>query len=95
MTPVNEGNILRHELIGLDVEVIEENNPSNKALKGKIIDESRNTLIIQQSGTHKRIIKQNAIFCFKLHDGTLVRVKGSAIVGRPEDRVKKKFRRGW
>lgn len=95
MTPVNAGNILRHELIGLDVEVVEENNPSNKTLKGKVIDESRNTLIIKQSGTSKKIIKQNAIFCFKLLDGNLVRVRGSAIVGRPEDRVKKKLRRGW
>ena len=95
MTPINAETILRHELIGLDVEVIGENNPSNKAISGKVIDESRNTLIIQQSGTHKRIIKQNAIFHFKLHDGTLVRVQGSTIVGRPEDRVKKKFRRSW
>jgi ribonuclease P protein subunit POP4 len=95
VTPVNVRNILRHELIGLDVEVIGENNPSNKALSGKVIDESRNTLIIQKSDTHKMIIKQNAIFRFKLHDGTLVRVKGATIVGRPEDRVKKKFRRGW
>jgi ribonuclease P protein subunit POP4 len=82
-------------LIGLDVEVIGDSNPSNKSLSGRVIDESRNTLIIRQSGTPKRIVKRNAAFCFKLPDGTLVRVKGSAIVGRPEDRVKKRFRRGW
>jgi len=95
VTPRDAGNILRHELIGLDVDVVKDNNPSNESISGRVVDESRNTLLIKQEGNAKRVAKQTAVFRFKLPDGTLVEVKGSAIVGRPEDRAKKRIRRSW
>lgn len=95
MTPIDADNILRHELIGLEVDVIEDSNPSNESISGRVVDESRNTLLIQQEGNAKRVAKRTAVFRFRLPDGTRVEVEGSAIVGRPEDRVKKKIRRGW
>lgn len=95
MTPLTAKNIVRHELIGLDIEVAEDRNPSNISIRGTVIDETRNTLLIQQGEKAKRVAKETAIFRFKLPDGTAVEVEGSTLVGRPEDRVKRKMKRGW
>lgn len=95
MTPITARNLLRHELIGLETEIIKDENPSNLSISGRIIDETRNTIIIQQGENSKRIVKQTAVLRFKLPDGFLVDVEGSFLVGRPEDRVKRKLKRGW
>ena len=88
---VNE--ILNHELIGLEAEVVEDNNPFNICTNGTVIDETMNTIVIDCGGA-KRIAKKNAVFIFKL-DGEAVKVDGSALLGRPEDRVKKVIKRRW
>ena len=95
MTPLTAKNVLRHELIGLDIEVVEDRNPSNSSIRGRVIAETRNTLLIQQGEKAKRVAKKTAVFRFKLPDGTSVEVEGSTLVGRPEDRVKRKTKRGW
>ena len=95
MTPITAGNILRHELIGLDVEVVRDSNPSNIAIGGRVVDETRNTLLIEGGGRERRVAKGTAVFRLRLPDGAAVEVEGRALVGRPEDRVKRKTRRGW
>jgi ribonuclease P protein subunit POP4 len=95
MMPITEKNILRHELIGLDVEVVRDSNISNISLRGRVFDETRNTLLIKINEVTKRIAKQNAVFRFKLPDCTNLDVDGRALIGRPEDRVKRKMKRGW
>lgn len=95
MTPITPKNILRHELIGLETEVVKDRNSCNALINGRVIDESRNTLLIQQMKKTKRVAKQTAVFRFKLPSGISVEVNGSALVGRPEDRVKRKTKRGW
>jgi ribonuclease P protein subunit POP4 len=94
LTPITPGNIIRHELIGLDVKVVDDSNPHHISISGRVIDETRNTLVIRQRGEAKRIAKRNALFLFRLPVGD-VEVKGAALVGRPEDRVKRKLRRRW
>jgi ribonuclease P protein subunit POP4 len=86
-------NILQHELIGLEIEVLEDNNICNKGIKGKVIDETMNTLIIK-TNVKKRIAKKNAVFKFKLK-GEAVKVEGRALISRPEDRLKKANKRKW
>ena len=39
-------NVIRHELIGLDVLVVHASNPTCRGITGQIIDETRNMLII-------------------------------------------------
>ncbi len=94
MTPITPRNILRHELIGLEVEVVDDSNPYNIGVSGRVVDETRNTLLIDDGVRERRIAKGYATFRFKLPDGTLVEVEGSKLVGRPEDRVKRRVR-GW
>jgi ribonuclease P protein subunit POP4 len=94
MNPVTPRNILRHELIGLDVDVIRSSNKYCDSISGKVVDESRNTLMIKQGESVKRVAKRDALFKFKLDEGC-VKVEGSALVSRPEDRVKRKSKRRW
>ncbi|MFQ5801140.1 MAG: ribonuclease P protein component 1 [Candidatus Hydrothermarchaeales archaeon] len=81
-------NLVRHELIGLDVEVADSTDPTLKGIKGRIIDETRNMLAIEASGKRKRVPKGICKFRFRVKD-VLVEVDGRVIVGRPQDRIKK------
>ena len=94
MTPVNSHNVQRHELIGLKVKVVRDSNPYNVSIYGTIIDESRNTLTIRQSGEAKRIAKKDALFLIDLPKER-VEIEGKALVGRSEDRVKRRIKRRW
>jgi len=86
-------NILRHELIGLEVKVVESRHEGFKGIKGLVVDETMNTLLVLTDKGYKRLPKAPSKFKFRLPDGTLVVVEGAYLVGRPEDRLKRKVRR--
>jgi RNase P/RNase MRP subunit p29 len=86
-------NILQHELIGLEVEVFKDKNTYNNGIKGKVVDETMNSLLIKMNGI-KRISKKNTVFKFKLN-GEAVKVEGESLISRPEDRIKKLKKRKW
>ena len=85
-------NLVYHELIGLPVEVSRSTDSGRTGLRGLVVDETRNTLIIETGKGYKTVIKDQCVFLFSLNSRK-VKIKGSVIVGRPEDRIKKKFRR--
>jgi len=91
--PRNPKNLVRHELIGLDVEVVESRNKSQIGIKGKVVDETKHMLVIETKSGDKKIEKKSAVFLFRLPTGEKVRVEGWVIEGRPEDRIKKKLPR--
>jgi ribonuclease P protein subunit POP4 len=86
-------NVLRHELIGLDVLVTGASNPAQVGISGLIVDETRNMLSIQTAMGLKRIAKKMAVFRLSLPDGTIVEVQGSALVNAPERRITAQFKR--
>jgi ribonuclease P protein subunit POP4 len=81
-------NISRHEMIGLEVEISESRDPTLKNLKGRIIDETKNTFTIQVNEKKKKIPKGICKFRFRLKDAN-VEVSGHGIIGRPQERIKK------
>lgn len=87
--------ILKHEFIGLRAKVVNSSNPNDVGIEGKVINETRNTFIINHGNKNKTIAKNTAVFHFTLSNGTTVEINGKTIVGRPEDRIKKKLRRRW
>jgi len=87
--------ILQEEFIGLEAKILESENPSYVGISGTVIDETRNTLVLLHSNGRKVILKELSVFHFRLSDGTIVKIDGKAIVGRPEDRVKRRIRRRW
>lgn len=86
-------NIYYHELIGLDVEIIEYPDKNLVGLKGKVLDETLKTLLIE-TPDHRfvRVFKEHGVFRFITPYKTRVIVKGVKIIGRPEDRLKKIMR---
>jgi len=88
-------DLLRQEFVGLDAKVVKSSNPSQTGISGKIIKETRNAFVILHRNTQKTVIKDVAVFHFTMPDGTMVEINGKAIVGRPEDRLKKRIRRRW
>ena len=88
---INAKNIVRHELIGLEVEVVDSANSSQIGAKGTVTDETRQTLTIDTGSGEKSFAKDQCVFRFILPTGERVRVDGRILVARPEDRIKKKF----
>lgn len=90
---INEFNLVRHELIGLKVEIVKCTNKQNIGLKGIVIDETYNIIKIETKDGKKSIPKNITVFKFTLPNGKNVKVDGKLLVSRPEDRIKKKFPR--
>ncbi len=76
------------ELIGRTVTIIECTDPSWVNQKGLIIDETKNTFLIEIQNKQKRIAKNTATFAFDYH-GKKTIVKGSRLMYRSEERIKK------
>ena len=88
-------SIVQHEFIGIEAKVVHSSNPDLVGITGKVVDETRNTFTISHNGEKKVIIKDTAVFEFAMPDGTVVELDGKVIMGRPEDRLKKRPRRLW
>ncbi|MCP8321714.1 MAG: ribonuclease P protein subunit, partial [archaeon] len=54
---------------------------------GKVVDETKNTLKLYVKDKIKMIPKAYTTFIFKLPDGIKVKIHGSLLIGRPEDRL--------
>ncbi|MCD6248218.1 MAG: ribonuclease P protein component 1 [Hadesarchaea archaeon] len=87
--PLTRQNLLRHELIGLEAEVVESLDPSLKGKKGRIVDETKNMIYIEEMGKIKSLPKSIVVFRVSLPSGEEVMVDGKKIIARPEDRIKK------
>jgi ribonuclease P protein subunit POP4 len=88
-------DIIRHEFIGTEGKVAKSRNHDYVGIRGKIIDETRNTFTISQKGERKVIVKDATVFHFRFSDGTVVEIDGKLLIGKPEDRIKKHMRRLW
>ncbi|MEM7826677.1 MAG: ribonuclease P protein subunit [Candidatus Aenigmatarchaeota archaeon] len=84
-------NILMHEFIGLECTVVSSTNKCHIGIKGKIVDETKNMLILEtREKVYKKIPKRGAVFRLRL-DKNVVEIKGDTIISRPENRIKKRF----
>lgn len=86
-------NILRHEIIGLEVEVVKSTHPGHLKVKGVIVDETMNLILVKTALGIKAVPKKTSIFRIKLPEGLKVDVEGQAILARPEDRVRRRLKR--
>lgn len=88
--PVTKKNVVRHELIGLEAQVVGSSDPAMLGAYGKILDETRDMLVIEHMSVAKIVPKSSSTFEIKLPDGQKVVVEGVKLVGRPVERVKRK-----
>jgi len=71
------------------VQIIEAKNKTLEGLKGKIVDETKNTFAIETTKGLKKILKKEVTLLFKTKSGS-VKIEGEVLVGRPEERIKQK-----
>ncbi|MBD3312086.1 ribonuclease P protein subunit [archaeon] len=72
-------------LIGKKVKIVSAANKALKGIKGRIIDETKNTLTIETEDKIKKVLKKEV----KLRINTAI-IDGEELIGRPEERLKKK-----
>ncbi len=84
---ISARNILRHEFIGLDILVAEASNPLHRGIHGRVIDETRNMLVIRTDSGVQRIPKKHSLLRFTLPGDVTVDIVGSALIRAPERRV--------
>ena len=80
------------EMIGLKVHITEHKDPGITGITGVVMDETRNTLLLEVDGKRLRIPKKGSEMEFevrKVGSRVWVPVSGDHLVFRPEDRTKK------
>lgn len=83
-------SIVQGELIGRTVTATPQKGGAS--VKGRIVDETRDTLVVEKTKTRQvRLIKEQHTFEF-VSGNRRIRIKGSLIARRPEDRLKIKIR---
>jgi len=80
---------VRINLIGRKVEIVDSSNETLKGIKGKVVDETKNLLMIDTGKKVKKVLKKEVRFRVTTNEG-LVIIDGQVVVGRPEERLKKK-----
>ncbi|WP_298517706.1 ribonuclease P protein component 1 [uncultured Methanobrevibacter sp.] len=90
---ITSRNLVHHEFIGLNVEIT---NAKDKSLKllGTVIDETKNTIKIEDANKNEKLIpKKGSIFLFEIPNGEKIEINGEILSIRPEDRIKKRFKK--
>ncbi len=85
---MDKKELARDELIGLNVKIIKCTDPNWEGKKGIVLDETKNTFLLEINGEQKRIAKKSATFEFA-YDDKKISLNGADINYRPEDRIKK------
>ena len=67
---------------------------NHTSFDGKVVDETKNTVVIEAGGKKKRIAKASHIFCFRI-GAKEARIDGDILQKRPEERIKTKLMRRW
>jgi len=89
MTPLSPQNVVRHELIGLEAEVVRSSHLGYVGIRGVVADETRGMLTLRCGRDRKSVPKSGSAFSFTLPDGSRVEVEGRVILGRPEARLRR------
>ena len=91
---ISSKNLIYHELIGLNVEIIDSSAESLIGIKGKVKKKKKKTLMIETSDKNEKLVaKDVSIFQFEVPDGTYLEVDGKILLSRPEDRIKKRYKK--
>jgi ribonuclease P protein subunit POP4 len=87
-------NLIFHELIGLVTEIIESTNPTLNNIKGRVVDETRNMLVIETEDMGEKMVpKKGTVFIFHVPSHSAdqdqrVITDGKLLLSQPENRVK-------
>ncbi|MCX8174210.1 MAG: ribonuclease P protein subunit [Thermoplasmata archaeon] len=77
---------LKHEFIGHEIEIVSAPQKSLAGIRGVVVDETKNMLVIHVEGEDMKIQKKNLLFRILPENQV---IDGNRIMFRPEDRIKK------
>ena len=78
-------------LYDLFITIKQSSSNEQVGISGIIVDETYNLLKIKTNTKFLWIQKKNRVFEIELEDKSRVIVEGDLLIGKPEDRIKKKF----
>jgi ribonuclease P protein subunit POP4 len=81
-------DFMKQEFIGLEIEVVGSNHPAFKEISGTVVNETKNTIVVEMRGKELTVPKHGNAFQFT-YEGEKIMVEGSEIQHRPEDRIKR------
>ncbi len=76
-------NTYAQEIIGKTIKVVESKNKSNIGMEGKIIDETKKTIVVKTKKGEKKLLKNNITIMINNQ-----KIKGQMLMKRPEERIK-------
>lgn len=86
---IDSTNIIYHELICLEARVVDSKIRSLIGLNGKVVMETRNMLYLDDGKKVRAVPKKVSLFEFILPSGHAIKLPGTSIIGRPENRLSK------
>lgn len=87
----NNKNIVINELIGLKTKVVKSLDKEQQGITGTVIDETKNTLVVETIEGKKSIIKRISTFIFYSGRNSFT-VKGEEINFRPHERIERSMK---
>jgi len=79
-------------LVGLSAEVADAADPTVIGKSGVIAAETRDTITLKSRERKITVAKKDATLSIHTESGLKLLVNGSLLLGRPEDRIKKRVR---
>jgi ribonuclease P protein subunit POP4 len=84
---VNCQNVLCHEIVGLHAKILESSDSTLQGSDGTIVFETKNTIWIRKDSVVRQISKGAAKRLLLRTPFCVCFISGSALIGRPEDRI--------
>ena len=81
-------NIVLGELIGLKAEILASLDKGQRGIVGKVIDETKNTIVMETTEGRRSFVKRISRFRFYTPEGSF-EVEGREIDFRPDERIEK------
>lgn len=81
------------ELIGLSARVVRSADPALMGLSGVIVDETMNTVELESEGKARKLDKKGITIAVRLPTGEEVQVAGRELLQRPDERLKKLWKK--
>ncbi len=94
---LSPSNLIYHELIGLACKVIDATNSCLVNIRGKVVDETRNMIVVETDEMCEKMVpKHGTIFVFQIPSRTSgknqiiqhIQVNGNLLLSQPANRTK-------
>ena len=91
---ITKANLAGHEWMGMQAKIVQANDPSQKGMQGRIVDEYQNMIVLETAKGEKKIAKKGTQIEVVLNSTEKAVLDLSMLTERSEDRTKvfyKKF----